>query len=87
MYSERYARKRYRFARALTSSTTVSPVNSRGSEEHADGCTRDAEIQTDETVEEVTRLRTELNAAYESISILKSRIVSLEPFSEGNLQG
>ena len=47
--SERYARKRARFARAQMSSTRVSPVNCRGSEEHADGCTRDAEIQTDET--------------------------------------
>ena len=62
-------------------------MNCRGSEEHADSCTRNTEIQTDETAKEITRLQTELNAAFESISNIQNRTVSLEPFSEENLQG
>ena len=85
--SEQYARERARFARAQTSATSISPVNYGGSEEHADSCVHSAEIQTDETAKEITYLRTELNTVYETITNVRNKIVSLEPFTEANFQG
>ena len=87
MSSEQYMRERARFARAQTSTTNVSPVNYGGSEEDADSGTHNAEIRTDETDKKITHLQTELNAAYENISNLNNKIVSLEPFTEANIQG
>ena len=76
--SERYERKRARFARAQISSTSVSLVSERGhAEKDAENGKKDVEIQTDETAEEITRLRNELNVACETIS---TNIERLQPF-------
>lgn len=86
--SERYERKRARFARAQISAAGVSPVNDWGNaEDHAENGNCHVEIQTGETPEEITRLRSELNLAYETISALKDNIERLLPFTAASLQG
>ena len=80
MCSEWPARKRARFGRVQTSTTSVSPVDYGGPVEHADSVVQSMlRSKHDEAAKEIDDLHTALNAAYETISNFMNKIVSMEP--------